>query len=97
LFVSLRFEVLDEQVATILGMPFLEIANPHINWKRKTIKIKYRGKLMEIPTLNEPVVLTNQQQNSNGVSNISKNSFAELADESASAGDELDQPATPLT
>ena len=28
LYVELRFEILDAEVATILGMPFLESANP---------------------------------------------------------------------
>lgn len=45
----MRFEVLDEKVSVILGMPFLEATNPHINWKRKTLKVKYRGKLFDIP------------------------------------------------
>lgn len=29
---SLRFEILDENVSIIFGMPFLEAANPIINW-----------------------------------------------------------------
>ena len=50
LITSLRFEILNEDVAIILGMPFLEVANPHINWKTKTIRIKYKGRLVPVPT-----------------------------------------------
>ncbi len=58
--VNLRFEILSADVATILGMPFLEVCNPQINWKRKTVKIKHRGKLVNIPTLNDNCVSTHQ-------------------------------------
>jgi hypothetical protein len=33
LMVQQRFEVLDAEVATILGMPFLRTCNPIINWR----------------------------------------------------------------
>jgi hypothetical protein len=59
-------------------MPFLEVTNPQINWKRKTIKIKYKGKLVDIPTLAENVVSTLQQPQSSSSRYTSKNSFAEL-------------------
>ncbi len=51
LIIELRFELLNAEVTTILGMPFLEAANPQINWKAKSVKIKHRGKLINIPTL----------------------------------------------
>lgn len=61
-------------------MPFLETANPQINWKKKTLKVKYKGRLLEIPTLHEPVALTPQQPASPSKSVHSKNSFHELGD-----------------
>ena len=60
LYLQQRFEVLTEGVATILGMPFLECTNPMINWKRKQMRIKYKGKLVEVPTHNRSA-LTIQQ------------------------------------
>ncbi len=54
---QLRFEILTEDVAVILGIPFLEVANPQINWKQKTIKIKHRGHLISLPT---NITLTDQ-------------------------------------
>lgn len=53
LWMEMRFEILDAEVATIFGMPFLELANPQINWQTKTLKIKHRGRLIEIPTLSD--------------------------------------------
>jgi predicted aspartyl protease len=35
LYLQQRFEIIDGEVATILGMPFLECINPHINWRKK--------------------------------------------------------------
>ncbi len=55
---SLRFEILSEDIAIILGMPFLEVANPQINWKQKSIKIKHKGRLINIPT--PPAIETKQ-------------------------------------
>ncbi len=46
----MRFEVLEQQVSTIFGMPFLEATNPVINWKKKSIKIKHKGKFYDVPT-----------------------------------------------
>jgi hypothetical protein len=59
--VHLRFEILDADVATILGMPFLETCNPIINWKRKTIAIKHKNRVINIPTLSNAKVLTPNQ------------------------------------
>ena len=64
--------MLDETVNTILGMPFLEATNPIINWKTKQIKIKYKGKLYTIPTVQESVVATPKSPT---CSIVSKNSF----------------------
>lgn len=60
LYLQQRFEILNEEVATILGMPFLECTNPNINWRRKTLKIKHKGKLVEVPTHTNKHTLTNQ-------------------------------------
>ena len=49
--VHLRFEILDADVAIILGMPFLEACNPIINWKLKTMSIKHKNRVISIPTL----------------------------------------------
>ena len=71
--------MLNETVNTILGMPFLESTNPIINWKTKLIKIKYKGKLFTIPTVQDSVpekLVSPPKLPSCTV--ISKNSFAEL-------------------
>jgi hypothetical protein len=64
--------VLDATVNTILGMPFLEGTNPIINWKNKTIRIKYKGKLFAIPTIQEKAEITPKSPT---CSIVSKNSF----------------------
>lgn len=51
LYLPLRFEILEADISTILGMPFLEATNPQINWKARTLKIKHKGRLVDIPTL----------------------------------------------
>ena len=43
LIIQQRFEILDADVSTILSMPFLESANPIINWKKKSVRIKHKG------------------------------------------------------
>jgi hypothetical protein len=50
-YVNLRFEILNADVAVILGMPFLEACNPTINWKLKTISIKHKNRIFSVPTL----------------------------------------------
>ena len=73
----MRFEILDADVATIFGMPFLELANPQINWQTKTIKIKHKGRLIEIPTLLDARASTFQPALSSSTP-IFSNSFADL-------------------
>ena len=51
----------DADVACILGMPFLEICNPQINWKQKTIRIKHKGRLIIIPTVTKKLSEPSQQ------------------------------------
>lgn len=55
LFVNLRFEILEADVSTILGMPFLETCNPKIDWRKRTMQIKYKTRLIDIPTLSKRV------------------------------------------
>lgn len=69
--------MLNEKVATILGMPFLKCTNPNIDWRRKTFKIKYKGKNVEVPTHSHTSASTLQQNESCAVPTT--NSFAELA------------------
>ncbi len=68
--------MLNEEVATILGMPFLECTNPNINWRRKTMRIKYKGKFVEVPTYKVAVSTIQQRAD---VVDTTNNSFALLA------------------
>ncbi len=63
-------------MATILGMPFLECTNPNINWRRKTMRIKYKGKFVEVPTYKAAVSTPQQRAD---VADTSTNQFALLA------------------
>lgn len=48
---KLQFEVLDVDVQTILGMPFLENVNPTIDWVNKTIKVKHFANTLHLPVV----------------------------------------------
>lgn len=77
----LRFEVLDCEVHTILGMPFLEQYNPKINWTQKTIKLPYKQRWIDIPTISHLGVTSPQAQEivgTNKPANPHVNNFADL-------------------
>lgn len=77
----LRFEVLDCDVHTILGMPFLEEYNPKINWTHKTIKLPYKQRWIEVPTISQLGVTSPRAQemvDTNKPANPHANSFADL-------------------
>ena len=64
-------------------MPFLESANPVINWKSKSIKIKYKGNFFTIPNVLQDSVIPKSVPKSPSCSIVSKNSFAELVNDSS--------------
>lgn len=46
-----RFEILNAEITTIFGMPFLEAYNPIIDWKAKTVQIPTKNGVTNLPTI----------------------------------------------
>jgi hypothetical protein len=78
-------------MATILGMPFLESVNPRVNWKKKSVQIKHKGKLHDVTTV--PCDLhasTTQRASTPHTSIVHRNSFADLPIEQIDEKADLD-------